>query len=154
TRAGVKLDRLLGGRVVGATLAVAATGGPGSSETLRDFDNFRQAMSGPGVHALLDLPWTPIYLFVLFLLHPLLGSLALASALLLVAVAMMGQVMLQGPVAGASQAGTRNYTFTEMSLRNAEVVEAMGMLPGLIGRWNRDRRRHIGQQMIASDRAA
>ena len=48
----------------------------------------------------------------------------------------------------------RNYAFTDMSLRNAEVVQAMGMLPGLLKRWNRDRFRAIERQVVASDRAA
>jgi ATP-binding cassette, subfamily C, bacterial len=41
-----------------------------------------------------------------------------------------------------------------MSLRNAEVVQALGMLPGLLKRWNRDRFRAIERQVVASDRAA
>jgi ATP-binding cassette subfamily C protein len=154
TRASVRLDRLLAGRVIAATMESAIRGAPPSSQMLRDFDNFRQFVTGAGIHAVFDLPWAPIYILVIFLLHPLLGLFALLSAIGLVGLAVFGQWRVQGPIAEASEAASRNYAFTDMSLRNAEVVQAMGMMPGLLKRWNRDRSRAIERQVLASDRAA
>ena len=74
-RAGVRLDRLLSGRVVSATVehfGGAASGG----QLLRDFDTVRQFITGSGIVALLDLPWVPLYVGVIFLLHPWLGLFA------------------------------------------------------------------------------
>src|SRR5262249_41166746 len=79
---------------------------------------------------------------------------ALASALMLIALAVLGQSRIQGPMAESNATAARNYAFTDMSLRNAEVVQAMGMMPGLLQRWDRDRSRAIERQVIASDRAA
>ena len=67
---------------------------------------------------------------------------------------MFGQWRVQGPIAEATDTASRNYAFTDMSLRNAEVVQAMGMMPGLLKRWNRDRSRALERQVFASDRAA
>jgi ATP-binding cassette subfamily C protein/ATP-binding cassette subfamily C protein EexD len=154
TRASVRLDRLLAGRVLAATMDGAIKGAPPSSQTLRDFDTFRQFITGAGIHAVFDLPWAPIYILVIFLLHPLLGLFALLSAVALVVLAVLGQWRVQGPIAEATETASRNYAFTDMSLRNSEVVQAMGMMPGLLKRWNRDRFRAIERQVIASDRAA
>jgi ATP-binding cassette, subfamily C, bacterial len=154
TRAGVRLDRLLAGRVFAATMEGALKGGPSSSQMLRDFDTFRQFVTGAGIHAVFDLPWAPIYILIIFLLHPLLGLFALLSALALIGLAVFGQWRVQGPSAEASETAARNYAFTEMNLRNAEVVQALGMLPGLLMRWNRDRDRAIERQVVANDRSA
>jgi PrtD family type I secretion system ABC transporter len=154
TRASLRLDRLLASRIVAATMEVAARGVGVRSQPLRDFDTFRQFITGSGIHAIFDMPWTPIYLGVIFILHPLLGSFALGSAVVLVLMAFLNEHLTKGPLAGANEAAIRNYAFTDMSLRNAEVVQAMGMMPGLLQRWGRDRNQVLERQNLASDRAA
>jgi PrtD family type I secretion system ABC transporter len=154
TRASIRLDRLLAGRVVMAILDSASVMGGARSQLLRDFDTFRQFITGMGIHALFDLPWAPLYLLVVFMLHPLLGGFSLASAVLLVLMALINERLVRPPINESNEAASRNYAFTEMSLRNAEVVQAMGMAEGLLRRWGRDRVRMIGRQVMASDRAA
>jgi ATP-binding cassette subfamily C protein len=154
TRASMRLDRQMASRILSATVDSSAKSATPTSQSLRDFDTFRQFITGSGIHAIFDLPWAPIYLFVIFLLHPLLGAFALGSAIILIALAILGQWRVQGPIGEATQLATRNYAFTDMSLRNCEVVRAMGMMPGLLQRWCRDRNQALGQQVIGSDRAA
>jgi ATP-binding cassette, subfamily C, type I secretion system permease/ATPase len=154
TRAGIRLDRLLAGRVIAATVESSTKGVSLGSQILRDYDNFRQFVTGAGINALFDLPWAPIYIVVIFLLHPLLGAFALVSAFVLVAAALLNQRVVKVPLAEANEASARNYSFTDMSLRNSEVLLAMGMMPGLLRRWGRDRNRFIERQVVASDRAA
>jgi PrtD family type I secretion system ABC transporter len=154
TRASIRLDRLLAGRVVLAILDSSSTIGGARSQLLRDFDTFRQFITGMGIHAIFDLPWAPIYLLVIFMLHPLLGGFSLASAILLILMALINERLVRPPINESNEAASRNYAFTEMSLRNAEVVQAMGMGEGLLRRWGRDRVRMIGRQVTASDRAA
>lgn len=153
TRAGIRLDRLLAARIVAAT--VDHVGGAGArSQSLRDFDTFRQFVTGSGIHALFDLPWAPLYIAAIFLLHPVLGTFALGSAVLLVLLALANEWLVRRPLGEANESAARNYSFTEMSLRNAEVVRAMGMVDGLIRRWSLDRNRVLERQTTASDRAA
>jgi PrtD family type I secretion system ABC transporter len=154
SRASIRLDRLLSGRVVAATVESATRGGNAHRWALRDFDTFRQFITGSGIHAVFDMPWAPIYIGVIFILHPLLGSFALGSAVVLVLMALWNERRIHGPLAEANEAATRNYSFTDMSLRNAEVVQAMGMMPGLLQRWSRDRNLVLERQLTASDRAA
>jgi PrtD family type I secretion system ABC transporter len=154
TRASIRLDRVLSGRVVAATVENTARGGAGRSQPLRDFDNFRQFITGSGIHAIFDLPWAPIYIGVIYILHPLLGSFSFGAAVVLVLMALLNERIVHKPLAEANEAASRNYNFTEMSLRNSEVVQAMGMMPGLLRRWGRDRSLLLERQTAASDRAA
>jgi PrtD family type I secretion system ABC transporter len=154
TRASMRLDRQMAARVLTATVESSAKGATPTSQTLRDFDTFRQFVTGAGIHAIFDLPWAPIYIFVIFLLHPLLGAFALGSAIILIALAVLGQWRVRGPLGEANVQAARNYAFTDMSLRNSEVVRAMGMMPGLLQRWDRDRSQALERQVVASDRAA
>lgn len=154
TRASIRLDRLLAGRVVTAILDSASILGGARSQLLRDFDTFRQFITGMGIHALFDLPWAPLYIMVIFILSPIMGGFALACAVLLILMALINERIVRPPMNESNEAASRNYSFTEMSLRNAEVVQAMGMIDGLLRRWSRDRVKMISRQVQASDRAA
>jgi ATP-binding cassette, subfamily C, bacterial len=150
-RAGLRLDAMLANRVVAATLA-QGVGGAARSQPLRDLDTVRQFVTGQGINALFDLPWAPIYIAVIFMLHPALGAFALASVVVLIAMALLNEWLVRGASAEASEAASRNYSFTEMSLRNGEVIRAMGMTGGLLDRWSRDRNRMLRLQLSGSDR--
>jgi PrtD family type I secretion system ABC transporter len=91
---------------------------------------------------------------IIFMLHPALGAFAFSCAIILILMALLNERILKTPFADSSEAGARNYKFTEMTLRNAEVVQAMGMLPGLLHRWSNDRHLALQKQSSASDRAA
>jgi ATP-binding cassette subfamily C protein/ATP-binding cassette subfamily C protein EexD len=154
TRASIRLDRNIASRVMTAIIDRSANFAGARSQLLRDFDTFRQFITGGGIHAIFDLPWAPIYIAVIFALHPLLGAFALVSAITLVLMALFNEWMVKPPLAESNEAAARSYNFTEMSLRNTEVVRAMGMTAGLLKRWSRDRSRMLERQVAASDRAA
>lgn len=154
TRASVRLDHQMAARVMTAVIDRTARGGSTRSQLLRDFDTFRQFITGAGVHAVFDLPWAPIYILVIFAMHPLLGAFALACCVILILLAFLNELAVKSPLSEANEAASRNYIFTEMSLRNTEVVRAMGMTAGLLRRWSRDRIRLIERQVTASDRAS
>ncbi|TAJ35850.1 MAG: type I secretion system permease/ATPase [Reyranella sp.] len=154
TRAGVRLDQRIAARIMKAIIHRPAASGGARSQLLRDFDTFRQFITGTGIHAIFDLPWAPIYIAVIFMLHPVLGAFALGGALLLIGMALLNEWAVKTPLGEAGTAAARNYNFTEMSLRNTEVVRAMGMTDGLLKRWGRDRNLMLDRQAAASDRAA
>jgi ATP-binding cassette subfamily C protein len=154
TRASIRLDRLLAGRVMSAIFEGSPNLGGSRSQLLRDFDTFRQFITGMGIHAIFDLPWAPIYIAVIFMLHPLLGAFAFGCSIVLVCMAFLNEWVVRPPLIESNEAATRNYNFTEMSLRNTEVVQAMGMTEGLLRRWGRDRNRMLERQVSASERAA
>ena len=153
-RAGIRLDRLLSARIVTAVIDNASAAGGARSQPLRDADTFRQYVTGAGIHAVFDLPWAPIYIAVIFMLHPLLGGFALACAFILLAMALINERLVRPSLNDSNEAASRNYSFTVISLRNAEVVRAMGMADGLLNRWRRDRNRMMERQLVATDRGA
>lgn len=154
TRASVRLDQQIASRVMTAIISRSETFGGARSQLLRDFDAFRQFVTGMGVHAIFDLPWAPIYVAVIFMLHWALGAFALACSIILILMALLNEYMVKRPMSESGEAASRNYSFTEMSLRNTEVVRAMGMTDGLLKRWGRDRNLMLERQVLASDRAA
>ncbi|HEX2890789.1 type I secretion system permease/ATPase [Vineibacter terrae] len=154
TRASVRLDRRAAPRVMKAIVDHPASAGGARSQLLRDFDHLRQFIGGAGIHALFDLPWAPVYIVVIGMLHWMLGAFALGCCMLLVMMALVNEWLVRAPLADANAAAARNYSFTEMSLRNAEAIRAMGMMDGLLRRWSRDRHRTLERQVVASDRAA
>ena len=153
TRASIRLDQRIASRVMTAIINRPALAPGVRSPLLRDFDTFRQYLTGPGIHAVFDLPWSPIYIGLIFVLHPLLGAFAVCCVAALIGLALYNERLVSKPLTEAGQAATRNYAFTEMSLRNVEVVRAMGMTEGLLTRWRKDRDRMLERQVTASQLA-
>jgi PrtD family type I secretion system ABC transporter len=154
-RCGVAFDAKLSLRLMTALIdRGVATGSTKHAQLLRDLDQFRQFLTGPALHAIFDLPWMPIYVGVLCLLHPILGLVALAGAVLLLGLAMLNELITGRPLRRANDAAVRTYGFTDAALRNAEVIQAMGMQGGLLAGWSADRREMLLAQAIASERNA
>ena len=153
-RTGVKFEGLLRNRVFAAVFE-RSVGAPGGTRTqaLQDLDVLRQFLTGSGLFALLDAPWAPIFIAVIFLLHPWLGMAALAGALVLFALALLNEALTRGPLEAASERSIKASTFAETSLDNAEVLKALGMLGGIRSRWSQYRLAAVSQQARASDRA-
>jgi PrtD family type I secretion system ABC transporter len=155
TRAGARMDRLLAGRIIAAMNARALVQGRSTAgPELRDLDNFRQFACGGGIHTLLDLPWTPVYIAFAYVLHPVLGIMCVVFSILLLVIALINEWVIRGPLERSNAAAARGYRFVEAGLRNAEVVHAMGMIGAILGRWRQDRIEHINDQSVASDRNA
>src|SRR2546421_9283609 len=112
TRASIRLDQTIAARVMTAIINRSASFGGARSQLLRDFDTFRQFVTGMGIHAIFDLPWAPIYIAVIFVLHPLLGAFAFGSSIVLVCMAFLNEWVVRPPLSESSEAATRNYSFT------------------------------------------
>ncbi|WP_300972929.1 type I secretion system permease/ATPase [Sphingomonas sp. LHG3406-1] len=137
-RASIRLDRLLSAAVMARALAPPDE--RPSAQALRDFDSVRSALSGPGITAMFDAPWAPLYLLVAFLIHPLLGLMVLLGAGLLIMLAILNERAnrLSGSQAHSAQA--KAYAEQDATFRGAEVVRALGMGTALIARHSEQRR--------------
>ncbi|MBI3506724.1 MAG: type I secretion system permease/ATPase [Proteobacteria bacterium] len=151
-RFGLRVDEALRDRIFEATLRAAVRGQP-SATPLTDLGNLRQFLAGPALIAFFDLPWTVIFLAVLFLLHPLLGAISLLGGAFLIAMTYLTEKLTQKPLSEANAAMIRSSQVASSSLRNAEVIAAMGMGKGVQAKWMEEYRRVLGLQAVASDRA-
>ena len=151
-----KSDRLLdvNTRVFNATFERnLRQAGQNPAQALNDLSSMRQTLTGAGLIALTDAPWMPIYLIVIFLLHVQLGVFALIGVLLLVALAVVNERVSATPLAEAQKLAMAANAQANNHLRNAEVIEAMGMLPAIRRRWFQLHQKFLIQQAVASDRA-
>jgi ATP-binding cassette subfamily C exporter for protease/lipase len=140
-RSGVRFDERLGTRVFHASfdanLAKAAQPGQGPARAFSDLIQVRQFLTGNGIFAFFDLPWVPIYIGVMFLLHPFLGWLSIVFAVVQALLAWLGHRRAVAPSEEAQQAQTAESLDVQGKLRNAEVLEAMGMIGNLKALWQR-----------------
>lgn len=149
------LDEKLNSRVFTASFENnLRTAGGNPAQALSDMTNVRQFMTGNGLFAFFDAPWAPIYLVILFLFAPMLGWLSLIGTLILVILAVAQEILTRKPLAESQQYLGRSAVFANNNLRNAEVIEAMGMLDGLMQRWYKQHDHALALQAIASDKAA
>lgn len=146
-RLGAQIDALLAERAFRIVLTLGRSG-----QAFRDLEGLRSFLTGAGTLALLDAPWVPLYVGLVYLLHPLLGHVALAGALVLLAVGLANERATREPLAEAGKELAAGALFAELAARNAEVVCAMGMLPGLQARWHERHAAGLGLQATASDR--
>ncbi len=154
-RVGNCLDMALNRRTFSAAFErnlSRAGGSPG--QALQDLAQLRQFLTGNGLFAFFDAPWTPIYLLVAYLIHPLLGLVTLIGSMILVGLAWLTEKATHQPLAEANQAALSSANYANNNLRNAEVIEAMGMLPAISQRWFKGHLRILQMQTLASDRAA
>ena len=143
-RAGVRLDQQLNSRVFNASFeAYLNQLGHNPVQAFSDLTNVRQFLTGNGLFAFMDAPWIPIYMVVCYMLHPMLGWLSLIFAAILVSVAWMGHRLTHAPIEKASQSGVQVSTFIHSKLRNAEVIESLGMLGDLRRRWLTRHQQHL-----------
>lgn len=135
-RAGVRFDEYLNSRVFTATFEAnlnQATNNP--VKAFADLTNVRQFLTGNGVFAFFDTPWTPVYIGVLFLMHPMLGWTSIAFLVILASLAFFGNRLTAPLHERALDDSVGTNTYLAGKLRNAEAVHAMGMVSNLRRHW-------------------
>lgn len=154
-RVSTRLDVLLSRDVYRASFkrALDSGGQDASAQPLSDLTGLRQFMSGNGLFAFFDAPWLPIYVAVLFLFHPWYGWTAIGCAVILLALACINEQSTGKVLAEANKESIGATLQTNKNLRNAEVIESMGMLDSLMSRWSLRHKKVLLLQSRASDRS-
>lgn len=154
-RVGAQLDMKLNDRVFVASFEKnLKRAGGNAGQAMSDLTNVRQFLTGNGLFAFFDAPWAPIYLLVIFILSPWIGLFALFAAAVLFSLAWATERSTRKPLAEASVMASSANNFATNNLRNAEVIEAMGMLDNLKRRWLERQLKFLSLQNEASDKAA
>ncbi len=147
---GVRLDERLGTHVFNASFeAQLSQSGKGASRAFGDLIQIRQFLTGNGIFAFFDAPWTPVYMVVLYFLHPWLGLMSLVFAVIQAALAWFGHRRTVAPTEAASAAGAEANSFLQSKLRNAELLQSMGMIASLKARWAERHQVYLERSAVA-----
>ncbi|CAM5572768.1 Type I secretion system permease/ATPase OS=Stutzerimonas stutzeri OX=316 GN=N7335_02680 PE=4 SV=1 [Stutzerimonas stutzeri] len=153
-RLSTKLDVLLSRDLYRASFKKALNSGgmDASAQPLNDLTGLRQFLTGNGLFAFFDIPWLPIYIGVMFLFHPWYGWFAIGCAIVLLVLAAVNERLTGKAIAEANKQNIAANLHTNKTLRNAEVIESMGMLETIMGRWGERQRQVLLLQSQASDK--
>ncbi len=152
-RIGGSLDETLSGRVydtlVRLPLRIGSRGE--GNQPLRDLDAVRSYLGSLGPVALFDLPWLPLYLAICFAFHPLIGITATGGAVILISLTLLTELLMRAPTRAATQAAIARNNLADSSRRNAEALNAMGMVSRIAELWGVANRQYLRSQRRTSD---
>ncbi|MCB5183840.1 type I secretion system permease/ATPase [Methylobacillus gramineus] len=135
-KAGVKFDQLLTSRLFRLGFAKnTQSAGQEANQAMQDLTFIRQFLTSNGLFAFFDMPWTLLYVAVLFILSPVLGVLAIILCIIQFGLALWNQRSSDQPLQQAGQARSTALQFIESKVRNIETLHVLGMLPHIRTRW-------------------
>ncbi len=133
SRLGNRLEADLGPVILGAV--VRGTGGVSDTQPVRDLHEVRGFVVSPSFTALLDAPWSILFVTLIYVFHPLLGIVATIGLLILLVLGIISELTGRDPAKAASGSVREANTHADEILRNSEIVRAMGKTPTLVRRW-------------------
>jgi PrtD family type I secretion system ABC transporter len=136
-RIGLGFERALSRDVLLALMRKSSRGSISSAQSLRDLQEVRSFFTGNALMTLLDAPWIPIYVAVIYLFHPALGLISLSGAAVLLAIAALNSGLTGPAIKRLSETSAASFNEADGYLRNAEAVRAMGMSKRIAARWQR-----------------
>jgi ATP-binding cassette subfamily B protein len=153
-KVGEWVDERMCTTLLSGSLTHAARTGNRGSQNLRDLSTVKGFMTGTGLMTFFDAPWSIISLLVIFFIHMQLGFIALAGCFMLLGLAWFNEVAMRKPLDEATVLNIKNYQQIDIAMRNAEVIEAMGMTGTISRYWQKENRKVTGLQSLASNRSA
>lgn len=152
--ASVELDQRLGRRIFDSIFEASLRRIPGGTiQPMNDFRQVRDFLFSPVLLALMESPISLVMMVLLFLISPVLGWSALAFAVLQTLVAWLNERNTKPPLSLANSASVQAQQYADNTLRNAEVIESMGMLRDIHQRWQAKQQEVLSHQSVASERA-
>ncbi|AFJ48175.1 type I secretion system permease/ATPase [Shimwellia blattae] len=154
-RLGNRLDVKLNQLVFNAAFKrKIATGDNNPAQVMSELAQIRQFLSGNSLFALMDIPWTPFYLLIAFIIHPLLGYLSLAGIVILFSLTLITELTTKNPIQLAHALSINNASKLNKQLQNSDTIEAMGMLPTLKLLWLEQHNKVLVLQTQVADKTA
>ena len=153
-RLGILFSTLARSRIFDAVLkGTLVQPNGGHTQALRDLDTIREFLTGTGLISFCDAPWVPIFVVGCFILHPWYGYIATGGAVLIFCSAIANELLTRKGLKAAALNSIMASSYASATFRNAEVLQAMGMLTGLRERWLKRQDEGLQLQAAASDRA-
>jgi ATP-binding cassette, subfamily C, bacterial len=152
TRIAVEAESKLGAPVLSAAARASQTGSSREFQTLGDLQQLRSFITGPVILLMFDVPVAPVYLLAVFLIHPHLGFIVGGTGGVLFIIALINQKLTAVPYAQANTYASRANLAADAMARNAQVINAMGMIPEGVQIWGRETAESLKAQVVAQDR--
>ncbi|MDH3700009.1 MAG: type I secretion system permease/ATPase [Alphaproteobacteria bacterium] len=147
------IDAQLSSLVLRQCVQTALHGSRHSSvQGLRDLSTTSAFLSGSGIFSILDAPWSPIFIIAIFMLHSTLGWFSVAGLILLFSLVIVSEFSTRSILNQSNAKSMKSLVDAETTVRNADVVEAMGMMPNLLNRWNQTDGESLGLRGVAYNR--
>lgn len=146
-------DRLQAPVLTAAVHSALRSDSAAAAQAWRDIGGLRGFFAGTACTALFDLPWTPIFILAMILVHPLLGMIGLGASVVLIALALLNEMVTRKLFARSSAAWVESQHRFGSLLRNVEAISAMGMLPGVARLLHEDQAHAKEAQLAASGRS-
>ena len=153
-RISAKFDAVLGDHLFGVALkqALYSSGRIQNAAPIADLNGLRQFLTGNGLFAFFDAPWLPIYIFVMFMFHPLFGYAAIGASIYLATLALLNEKLTRNPLDEANARNARIQTMTSKSMRNVDSILSMGMKDKIVSIWRSEQNKLMIDQSVASNR--
>lgn len=150
----LKFDAQINERVFNTVFEANLRRIPGATaQVLQDLRTVRDFISSHALTAIIDVPLSMLYIFAIFYINPEMGWMSIIGALIQVGLAWLTERDTQAPLAAANRSAIAAQNYAANSLRNAQVIEAMGMQGGIHKRWLKRQNETLRQQALASDKA-
>ena len=134
-RVGCWLNERLGPIYLACAMRGRLRGDPGGTELLRDISQLQNFIAMQGLNAFFDAPWVPVFVALIWILHPMLGMVAVGGAVVLFVLSIANELATRRANATAHRRQIEASLFADATIRNAEIVQAMHMLPAMADRW-------------------
>jgi ATP-binding cassette subfamily C protein len=152
-KVGEWLDRTVAPIIFAYSISAAATrANMGSSQLLRDFQAVKTFLTSTGINTLFDAPWSLIYIAVIFSIHPYLGFITVFGAVVIVSTAFFNAAATNKTLGEATEFSIKGMTQADIANRNAEAIEAMGMMKNVTHNWHKFNLLALDKQSVASYR--
>lgn len=152
--AGVDMDKSMSTKVFKEMIKDAASlQKKGYGQGLRDVNQLRNYFAGNAIFAIFDIPWSPIFLFIIYVMHPLMGLVATGGAVAVMILGIAQELLTRKKLDAANQENAKAQSLVSAALRNSESVRSMGMLPGIVKHWGKGNHEVIDLQTRASRHA-
>lgn len=152
-KVGEWLDNELSPKIFGHSISASATKtDQQASQLLRDFQTLKTFLTSTGINTVFDAPWSIVYVIVLFLIHPYIGFITIIGALLVVGFAFFNAVATNRTLGEATEYNIKGMGQADVANRNAEAVEAMGMIRNVTRNWAKFNTESLKKQSMASYR--
>jgi len=152
-RVAMRTADALGKRVLRAMVTASSfSGGAATRNGLRDLETVKNFIGSPAVNVVMDAPFVIVYLVVLLLLHWLLLAIVLVGGAVLIGLAWASQQLTNASLTKAIELQVRTHNFADDGLRNADVLEGMGMSATFVDRWHAQWIDSMRMSTLAGDR--